>query len=134
MVFDLAELVRAALLDLGCDPALMSNFDSHSTIALNFNELPTINIAQQDEQVWLWCRLSEFSEAVLAHRAFELLSELMKPDASFLGGHASLGEDQGDLQLKTLVEPSFLENGERFGKTISAFFDLMVSLTEKLQG
>ena len=75
---DIAQLVRAALEESGCDPALLGDLDSHSTIALDLHDLPSIHVSAQDGEVWLWSRLAEHNEAVLAQRAAELLRELMQ--------------------------------------------------------
>lgn len=123
MYVDIATLVRDALLDSGCDPSLLGNFDSHSTIALDFNELPSIYISTNEDEVWLWSRVAELNENVVEHCAFELLKQLMIADDFVRGGHLSLAENENHLELKALLSPHCVENKENFGAALSQFFE-----------
>jgi hypothetical protein len=133
MSIDLPELVNAALLSLGCDPKLISELDGHSTITLDFDQLPSLLIARMDEQVWLWSRVAEYSEPVIAHKAADILSQLMLSDDSILGGHPNLCEGEGYLEMRAMVAPAYLEDGERFGEALSLFFDRLTRMTQLIQ-
>jgi len=130
MTLDLPKLVNEALQSLGCDPALIAELDGHSTITLDFDQLPSLLIAQMDEQIWLWSRIAEYSEAVVAHKASEILPELMRSDDSILGGHPSLCEGEGYLELRAILAPNYLESGERFGEALSFFFERLSAMTQ----
>jgi hypothetical protein len=133
MNIDLPLLVNQALHHLGCDPGLISELDGHSAITLDFDQLPSLLIAMQDEHVWLWSRIAEYSESVVAHKSNDILNELMRSDESILGGHPGLCISEGMLELRTLVAPTYLEDGERFGDALSMFFERITSLTQLIQ-
>lgn len=130
MNIDLPSLVNQALLALGCDPALIADLDGHSTITLDFDQMPSLLIARMDDQVWLWSRVAEYSEPVLAHKASDILLELMRSDDSLLGGHPSLCEGDGYLELRAILAPAALESGERFGEALSLFFERLSNMTK----
>src|SRR5476651_758771 len=103
MYVDIAALVREALLESGCNPNLLDNFDSHSTIALDFNDLPSIYISLQDEDVWLWSRLTEHNDSLLEQKAAALLEELMLGAEFIRGEQFLLSKNEGYLELKALL-------------------------------
>jgi hypothetical protein len=133
MQYDLAQLVKDALLILGCDPAMGQGLDSHSTITLDFEDLPSLLISVQDEQVWLWSRVAEYSETVLAHKASDILTLLMQSDDTLIGGHPSLAEGEGYLELRGVLTPAMLENGERMAEALTQFFDRLSALAQLIR-
>ncbi len=133
MHVDIATLVREALLDSGCDPNLLSNFDSHSTIALDFDDLPSIYVSSQDEDIWLWARIAEFNENILAQRAPVLLSELMQGVEFIRGEQFQLSQNEGYLELKALLNPQCLTSGQNFAVALSGFFERLERFVEVMQ-
>jgi hypothetical protein len=133
MLIDLPVLVNDALLSLGCDPKLIAELDGHSTITLDFEQLPSLLIAPVDEQIWLWSRVAEYSEPVIAHKSADILSQLMQSDDSILGGHPNLCEGEGYLEMRAMVAPAYLENGQRFGEALSLFFDRLSNMTQLIR-
>lgn len=133
MYVDIATLVREALLDSGCDPSLLSNFDSHSTIALDFNDLPSIYISSQEEDIWLWSRIAEFNENTLAQRAPVLLNELMQGVEFIRGEQFQLSQNEGYLELKALLNPQCLTSGANFAVALSGFFERLERFVEVMQ-
>ncbi|MEA9389624.1 SPI-1 type III secretion system chaperone SpaK [Acerihabitans sp. TG2] len=133
MHVDIATLVREALLDSGCDPNLLSNFDSHSTIALDFNDLPSIYISSQDDDIWLWARIAEFNENILAQRAPVLLNELMQGVEFIRGEQFQLSKNDGYLELKALLNSQCLNSGQNFSVALSGFFERLERFVEVMQ-
>lgn len=133
MYVDIAALVREALLESGCDPNLLDNFDSHSTIALDFNDLPSIYISCQEEDVWLWSRLAEYNDNILEHKAAALLEELMLGVDFIRGEQFLLSKNEGYLELKALLKPHCLTNGQNFAVALSGFFERLERFVEVLQ-
>lgn len=121
---NIAQLVCAALEASGCDPAVVGNLDSHSTIALDLHDLPTIHISvQDDDDVWLWSRLGEYSEMVLNQRSADILQALL-PGCHFArSGQLQLGVQDGELVLKLLVHPKYLTDGHVFSDALNGFFE-----------
>jgi hypothetical protein len=133
MQIDLPQLVKQGLHHLGCDAGLIAKLDGHSAITLDFDQLPSLLITWQDEHVWFWSRVADYSAAVLAHHSHPILQELMRADESILGGHPGLCVTEGMLELRALVAPAYLESGEQFGEALSLFFERITSLTQQIR-
>ncbi len=133
MYVDIAALVREALLESGCDPNLLDNFDSHSTIALDFNDLPSIYISSQEEDIWLWSRLAEYNDNILEQRAPALLEELMRGADFIRGEQFLLSKNEGYLELKALLNPQCLSSGQNFAVALSGFFERLERFVEVMQ-
>ncbi|WP_440029666.1 SPI-1 type III secretion system chaperone SpaK [Chromobacterium amazonense] len=129
---DTAQLVRAALDESGCDPSLVGELDSHSTIALELDELPSICISTQNDEVWLWSLIGDHSDVVIAQRGGELLQALMQGCAFARGGQLQLAEQDGSLALKALVHSDYLGDGRRFSDALNGFFDALVRFSGSL--
>ena len=129
---DIAQLVRSALEESGCDPALLGELDSHSTIALDLHDLPSIHVSAQDGEVWLWSRVGEHNEAVLAQRAAQLLQDLMQGCHFARGGQLQLATNEGYLELKAMAHPDYLADGKRFSEALNGFFDALERFSESL--
>lgn len=125
---DIADLVKSALVEVGCDPSLIGTLDGHSTIVLDFHDLPSIYITAMDEGVWIWSRIVDYHEAVLNNRAANILRELMKPSDYILNGFSSLCEGERELEFKVLVKEHYLSEGRLFAKALNGFFDRVESL------
>lgn len=121
---NIAQLVSAALEESGCDSATIGSLDNHSTIALDLYDLPTIHISvQDDEDVWLWSRLGEYSEMVLSQRSAEVLQALL-PGCHFArSGQLQLDVQDGELVLKLLVHPNYLTDAQVFSNVLNGFFE-----------
>lgn len=130
MYVDIAALVREALLESGCDPNLLDNFDSHSTIALDFNDLPSIYISVQDEDVWLWSRIAEYNDNAIEQRAAALLQEHTRGAEFIRGEQFLLAKNEGYLELKALLKPICLENAKNFAVALSGYFERLEQFVE----
>jgi hypothetical protein len=133
MQIDLPQLVREALDSLGCDPSMISDLDGHSAIALDFEQMPSLLISEQDQQVWLWSRVTEYSESIVAHKAVAILGELMRSDDSILGGQPGLTVGEGWLELRVVLAPAYLESGARLGEALSLFFERIDNMVQLIR-
>jgi hypothetical protein len=120
---DISKLVKDALLNSGCDPAMCGELDGHSTIALDFHWSPTIYISRRNDDIWLWCRLAELHEGSFHAYAAALLTEQMKKLPFVRNDHLNLSEDQGYLELSGLIDAAYLENGVEFAKALEGFLE-----------
>ncbi|AXE31998.1 type III secretion system chaperone SpaK [Chromobacterium phragmitis] len=130
IALDIAQLVRSALQESGCDPSLLGALDNHSTIALDLHDLPSIHVAAQDDDVWLWARLTEHGDAAAAQRAPELLAALLQDCGYARGGKLQLALNEGALELRALVRPALLEDGRAFSEALQGFFDSLERFCE----
>lgn len=130
MHFNIADLVKNALIDVGCNSSMIGNLDGHSTIALDFRDLPSIYITSSEEGVWVWSRLAECNESLLRHRAYELLNVLMTPFDFSLNGFPCLAKGEGYLEFKALIKEDSLLDRSRFTNALISFFGRVDSLNE----
>lgn len=133
MYIDLVELVRGALVESGCDESLISDIDAHSTISLDFDDLPSIYINTIDENVWLWSRLIEYNGNILSINATALLEKIMQGCAHAITGQQQLVSNDGYLELRSMVQPDFLESSNRFAEALDEFFVLQESFLEVIR-
>ncbi len=122
MDIDLADLVRQALLANGCDASVLGNFDSHSTISLEFNTLPDMLLSLQQEQVLIWMRLCEHHLPHIERCAPALIALLMESAPYALTDQMQISEDDGYTVLKCLVKPEALQNIDAFSNALEAFY------------
>lgn len=121
---DIAQLVCAALEESGCEQSHIDKLDSHSTIALDLHDLPSIHVSLQDDNdVWLWSLLGEHSEVLLDQRGSELLKALLQGCHFTRSGQLQLTVQDGELVLKALVHPNYLKDGHGFSEALNGFFD-----------
>ncbi|WP_410012235.1 SPI-1 type III secretion system chaperone SpaK [Sodalis sp. C49] len=130
MYVDIAALVREALLGNGCDPKLLANFDSHSTIALDFHDLPSIYISSQDEDIWFWSRIAEYDEAALQKCGYSLLKEHMEGEAFIRSQQFQFAQNEGYLEFKALLHPDSLQSAENFSKALEGYFERLERIIE----
>lgn len=129
---DIAQLVRAALDESGCDPTLIGELDNHSTISLDLNELPSIQISVTDDDVWLWSVLCDFNGAVIEQRGGRMLTALMDGCSFARGGQLQLAAQDDSLLLKVLVHPDYLTNGRAFAEVLNGFFERLEDFSGSL--
>lgn len=132
MNIDIAGLVRESLLENGCNESLLHDFDSHSTISLNFDNIPSILVSESEEMVMLWCQLSEQNHHTLSQNAEALLKVLMEPCRFSVSQHAHLAEDADFIVLKCMLKNSAL-NKTDFGEALEEFYSTVLQVTEILR-
>lgn len=131
MSYEISELVRDTLRNEGCSEQLISDFDGHSTISLDFSTIPSILISQVEDATYLWCRLDEHRMHVLEQCSARLLTLLMEPTAYSITGQFQLGEDQGYTVLKLVAKPSVMNPSdfsdvlEEFYLTVEKFLEIL---------
>ena len=123
-------LVKDALVHLGCDPNVVGNIDDHSTISFDFDQNNSIYLSAEAHHVWLWSRIAEFNEQVVAMRGGDMLSHLMEPHVFLQTGHPALIVGEGYFEYKGLVHEDYLNDAPSFAAALQGFFDSMRTMTE----
>ncbi|MGL5758788.1 SPI-1 type III secretion system chaperone SpaK [Plesiomonas sp.] len=129
---DIRLLIQDALTLCGCDPSLIGELDSHSTIELELRDMPSIYVAFESDEVLLWSRLAEYNEAVLNQRAGDILLALIRGCGYARSGQLQLVKANGFLELKVVVHPEHLMDGERFAVALNGYFDDLGQFSEIL--
>lgn len=122
MYMDIAALIRNALKDSGIDESLLGDFDSHSTIALEFDNFPSLLISTVDEQVWIWSQLCENVPGVLGNKMGAVLEKLMEGCQFSMTGQLQLAVNDDMIELKGMVHPRYLESSTAFAEVLDEFF------------
>ncbi|MGL4605756.1 MAG: SPI-1 type III secretion system chaperone SpaK [Iodobacter sp.] len=120
---DIASLVRDALKENGCEEMLQGDLDSHSTIALDLHSLPSIYISSLDGEVWLWSQLIEHNDNVFDQCSTRLLNALMQGCHFVRGEQLQLAVNDGYLELRGLLEPDYLQDGQRFSEALDGYLE-----------
>lgn len=122
MNIDIVSLVRVALVESGCEESLLGDLDAHSTISLDFEKTPSLLISMVDDHVWIWSRICEAHETILHHSASVILEKIMTGCQFSMTGQLQVTKNDGYLELRGMVHPSYLESSQRFADALDEFF------------
>ncbi|HGJ5855427.1 SPI-1 type III secretion system chaperone SpaK [Arsenophonus nasoniae] len=132
MHIDIALLVRDALVHSGCDKNLISDFDGHSTITLEFSNSLDINISIDDDYVWLWSPLCEEESNVIYQLSEKILKKLMEECQFTVTKQLQLISRNRYINLAGVVSPAYLADGAGFSAALEEFFHLINNYSEML--
>lgn len=127
---DIADLVRRSLLGRGCSAEQVGSFDGHSNIELQLTNLPSLNIEQLDQDVWLWSALEDCTPNLLNYCGADLLQFLMKGWYFARSGQMQLVDADGRLELRAMLNETALSSEDGMGDALDAFLEAM----EAVQG
>ena len=122
---ELVKILKEALDYLGCDPSIISDIDHHSTIELTFDASPTLLISFVDDNVVLWCQLVPVNPDLLIQRASEIIEPLIAEYEWVANAQLQLVAGAEWYELRAILDPQFMENGEKFGIALESFFESM---------
>lgn len=127
MAHDIAELLKSALQTLGHDGLIPDDWDTHSTISIDFRDRPSINITVGESQaVTLWAVLGEYSEPVITQTAAALMvHQLRASSEQFSAGQPAITKSDVNLELVAVVQPVAMESAENLSAALETFFDHM---------
>ncbi|WP_299490088.1 hypothetical protein [uncultured Shewanella sp.] len=118
----LESLVEQALISLECPAEQLTGFRDHSSIHLEFENLPDITISIENDRLWLWSAFSELTSTLITQQAAELLSLLQQPIPNIELDQAVLVQANQGYELKALVDPSCLHIASNLGMIIEYFY------------
>lgn len=127
MYLDIVSLIRGALLESGVEESMLSEFDGYSTIALDFDNYPSLLISVIDERVWIWSNLCENTPGVLQQRLPIVMEKIMEGCNFSMTGQLQLAVNNGLIELKGMVHPDYLVSSSRFSDALEEFFHLQES-------
>ncbi|WP_223532536.1 MULTISPECIES: Invasion protein B family [unclassified Pseudomonas] len=133
MSMDIADLLREALRHSGCKDSQIGHFDSHSTIEMQMKNLPDINVAMVDGDVWVWTTVAEASPGAMNHCAFDLMRFLFEGNAFSRTGQLHLCVVQERLELRLMANSHALGDAEHFAQALDAFVQATETLCELLR-
>lgn len=133
MNIDIAAVLRQSLLLSGVSEKLLEDFDGHSTISLDFEDDISICIDVIDEDVWIWNCVADESANLVSQRGALLLEKLMQGCAFARGGQLMLSTQDGEVVLKGMIHPEFLQIPERFIEALNEFYTSVKDMRKSLQ-
>ncbi|WP_339057182.1 SPI-1 type III secretion system chaperone SpaK [Candidatus Regiella endosymbiont of Tuberolachnus salignus] len=132
---NIAELVRGALEQQGCDPRLLDNFDSHSTITLDFKDSPSILVSrdEEDDEIWVWARIENVYESAYRQSLEKLLLQQQQGCDFTPSRQVQFYFHDGILEIKAHVRRNYLENAEKFALVLDGFFHILKEFNEAIK-
>lgn len=116
MKYDIVALLSTMLNEAGMGDILDSDLNNHSTISLNMKEdIPTIHIRTEDDEVWIWAKLVENAPVSLAYCSANLIPLMTTFNEDyFYAGQPCLYPIDGRLELRAQVKEKHLYTAEAF--------------------
>ncbi|WP_261641792.1 hypothetical protein [Erwinia mallotivora] len=127
MKYDVATLISGMLSDAGLSDIVDSDLSNHSTISLNMkDDIPAINIKTDDDEVWVWTKLGEYSPSSMSYCSENIFTVMFNyNEAFFYAGQPCLYPIDGNLELRALVKDKFLESPSAFMEVLDNFLSIM---------
>lgn len=116
MRYDLVSLLSSMLNNVGLKNVIDDNLSNHSTISLNMkDDIPTIHIKNDDDQVWVWAKLADYNLSTLCYASTNLFPLMFNYNEDvFYCGQPCLYPVEGNLELRAQVKDKHLETPEAF--------------------
>ncbi len=124
MNIDIAQLLRDALTEYGCERHKLGDFDGHSTIVLEFKDHPDLLVSNINDDIWLWTALAEYHPQIVRQHSAALLEKLMQGCLFSVTGQLQMQNHENMLELRGLVHPDYLQTPQRFAEALNEFFVL----------
>jgi hypothetical protein len=131
MYLDVLTLLKGALQELGKESLLAPGLDTHSTIALDFEDAPSIFVDQIDDEVWLSGKF-DVHDALWAARAESIL-DCISQQSDFIAGRApAVFKSGGTVDMYVLVRRNYLDDVPGFLYALRGFQARLEELAEVL--
>lgn len=130
---NIAVLLREALVLSGCNEQQIGQFDEHSTIELEFSDLPSLHIVAEQGDVWCWSNLGRFNAQARAHHAEPLLNFLLEGFAFARTGQMQLLVTDDLLEVRVLLSPEALASAAPLAEAIDSYVERLLVLREVLR-
>lgn len=130
---DFRGVLIEALGILGCDADQFGGFDTHSTVAMTFDEVGDVLLEGIDDQVWIWNDLGEGDVESQGSNALDLLIELTRAAPYSAPGQLQLAAESGRLILKTILLTRCTEDAGFFAAAIEDFFGRAKTMRELIR-
>ncbi len=133
MSYNVVGILKECLRDFGRDDLVVDNLDNHSTITIDIDKRPSINITDQDGTIMLWATVAEYNEYTLGQVSGPLLTwqvEASYPQFSI--GQPALCKGEANLELCAALQPSCFDSKENFSAALEHFFNHLVFVHDLL--
>lgn len=127
MKYDVAALISTMLNNAGVGDILESDLSNHSTISLKMkDDIPTINVRAEDDEVWVWAKVVEEAPASLSYCSDNLLPLMMNYNEEyFYTGQPCLYPVEGDIELRAQVKEKHLQSSDDFLSMLDNYLGIL---------
>lgn len=124
MKYRFIEALNNFLNSEGRNDLINPQLDCHSTIQLELNDFPAINIDLATDDIVFWCSLADYNVASLETNSHSLLNQLLTyAPQSFQPGQPALALVDEVLVLSAVMKPEALTNSSLFAQSLEEFFE-----------
>lgn len=127
MQYDVVALLTEILAEAGMSDVLDKDLNNHSTISLHMKEdIPTIHIKNNDDEVWVWAQLGDYSLSTLSYCSANLFPLLLNHnEAMFHAGQPCLYQADGVLDLRAQVKEKHFSSSAAFMELLDNFLTIL---------
>ncbi|AJJ62453.1 InvB/SpaK family type III secretion system chaperone [Yersinia aldovae] len=133
MKYRFVDALNSFLSTEGRQDLINSQLDCHSTIQLELNEAPPINVDLLTNDIILWSNLSECQMGHLEALGHTLLSELLEyTPRNFQIGQPALSFMDNTLVLSAVMREEAMNDSQLFADSLNEFYERSHRLTTLL--
>ncbi|WP_145932179.1 type III secretion system protein [Yersinia bercovieri] len=134
MKYRFVEMLNTFLSSEGRQDLINSQLDCHSTIQLELNKAPAINVDLATNDIILWSNLCEYHSTNLDAISGSVLSDLLEyTPRSFQVGQPALNITNNTFVLSAVMQADAMSNPQLFSASLDEFYErssrLMTLLT-----
>ena len=124
MKYRFIDALNNFLMTSGRSDLVNSQLDCHSTIQMELNESPAINIDLSTDDVILWCVLADYEESLLETSSYFLLNQLLTYTSEcFQPGQPALSIVNDQLVLTAFIKEAAINEPLLFSSSLEEFFE-----------
>ncbi|EKN3346586.1 type III secretion system protein [Yersinia ruckeri] len=133
MKYRFIEMLNEFLQSVGRDDLINAELDCHSTIQLELDNMPPINVDMQTDDVILWTAISEYEPVRIEVASIPLLNSILEYQTScFMPGQPALQINDNSLIMSGILRDEALTEPMLFGASLEEFFDRSVQINKIL--
>ncbi len=127
MGYNIVALLKECLRDFGREDLVVDSLDNHSTITIDIDKRPSINITDNNGTIMFWATVLEYNEYTIKQVSGPLLIyQLEASYPHFEIAHPALCKGDTNLELCASLKPSCFDSKENFSTALEHFFNHMV--------
>lgn len=127
MQYDVVALLTEILAKVGMSEVLNKDLNNHSTISLHMkDDIPTIHIKSNDEEIWVWAQLGEVNLSTLSYCSANLFPLLLAHNEEvFHAGQPCLYQIDNSLDLRAQVKEKHCDSASAFMEMLDTFLTVL---------
>ncbi len=133
MGYNVVAILKECLRDFGREDLIIDALDNHSTITIDIDKRPSINITDHDGVIMFWATVGEYNEYTIGQVSGPLLAyQLEASYPQFSVGQPVLCKGDVNLELCASLQPMCFDSKENFSAALEHFFNHMIFIHDIL--